>query len=325
MLGGIDIGGTKVAFALAPGASERPQHHRRRPTAATGDAAADLRQMAADLRALANEAGVTPEQLEAVGVSAAGPLDREAGVLLHPPNLPWERADVVGVLEAELGCPVFLENDANAAALAEWHYGAGRGCEHMVYLTMSTGVGGGLILGGRLHRGVACSAGEVGHVPVEWDGEPCACGQRGCLEAYIGGAAWARRLAAITPADSRVAALTPPGDTPRPEEVVRAAREGDAFALAEMQRFNNYLVRGLVQIAFTLAPERIVLGTIVRAAGESLCLAPVRAEVARRVWPEIGDTLRIEASALGDDLADLAGLSAALGGLADQRAKEVPS
>ncbi len=315
MRAGIDIGGTKTAFALAPGAGAAPLATRRRPTEASADPRADLRRMAADLRALLDAQGVAVSALEAVGVSAAGPLDPDAGVLIDPPNLPWDRAPVVEVLAAELGCAVFLENDANAAALAEWRHGAGRGCRHMVYLTMSTGVGGGLILDGRLYRGVACSAGEVGHVPVVWEGEHCSCGQRGCLEAYIGGAAWSRHLEKATPDQSLVRQLTPAGEAPRPEQVLEAARRGDAFAHRELVRFNDYLSRGIVQIAFTLAPERIVLGTIVRAAGEELCLQPVRERVRSHLWPVIATPLHILASELGDALADLAGLAVADEGL----------
>ena len=215
-------------------------------------------------------------------------------------------------LEAALGVPVRIENDANAGALAEWHFGAARGLSHVVYLTMSTGVGGGLILGGRLHRGVFSSAGEVGHMPIEWEGEPCSCGLRGCLEAYIGGRSWTRRLRAITPADSRVAALAGGREHARPEEVVAAAREGDPFATAEMDRYNDYLARGLVALVFTVAPEAIVLGTIPTAAGEALCLRPVRERVARHVWPFLAKNLRIVPAALGDTLPFHAALSVAL-------------
>lgn len=319
LLVGIDIGGTKTAYALAEddpsGSPAALIARRRRPTDPSGDPVADLRRMAEDVRQLLGEAGAVATDLAAVGVSVAGPLDLETGEVLRPPNLPhWDRAPVRDVLADELGCPVHLDNDANAAALAEWHYGAGKGTEHMVYLTMSTGVGGGLILGGRIHRGVACSAGEVGHIPIEWDGELCHCGMRGCLEAYIGGAAWTRRLARITPTASRVATLAEADRSPRPEHVVQAAREGDAFALGEMARFNDYLARGIIHLAFTLAPECVVLGTIASAAGEALCLAPVREQVRARTWPAVGKTLRIEPSALGDELPYFAGLAVAYEG-----------
>jgi glucokinase len=155
-------------------------------------------------------------------------------------------------------------------------------------------------------------AGEVGHAPVEWDGEPCACGRRGCLEAYVGGAAWTRRLARTTPAGSRVAALAGGPGQARPEHVVEAAREGDAFALSELERYNDYLARGLTALVFVLAPELIILGTIPSAAGEELCLAPVRAQVQARVWPRLARDLRIVPSGLGPELPYLAGICVAL-------------
>lgn len=315
LLLGVDIGGTKIQLSLG---DETGKIHRRlrRATHASDSAEADLRRIAEEVRHLVGAAGARGEGLAAVGASVPGPLDLDAGLLLHPPNLPtWDRAPVRDVLAQELGCPVFLENDANAAALAEWRFGAGRGFSHLVYLTMSTGVGGGLILGGRVHRGVSAGAGEVGHTLVEWDGELCGCGLRGCLEAYIGGACWRRRLREITPPSSRVAALAGGAEKAGPEQVVEAARQGDEFALSEMRRFNQYLAGALVTLTFTLAPEIIVLGTIAVAAGEELCFAPVREMVRARTWPSHSTGLRIVPAALGDQLADYAGLSVAIEGL----------
>jgi len=310
---GIDIGGTKTVLALGDGAGA-VQRRRRIPTRPSGDAEADLLRLAEQARGLTAEAGVSLDEVRAIGVSVPGPLDPEQGVVLHPPNLAgWGRVPVRTVLERELGRPVRLENDANAGALAEWRFGAGRGTRHMVYLTMSTGVGGGLVLGGRVHRGLACSAGEVGHMPVVWNGEPCACGQRGCLEAYIGGAAWSRRLARETPRSSAVARLAGSPEAARPEHVVTAARQGDAFAQEEMSRYNDYLCRALVTLSFVLAPQLFVLGTIARAAGEDLCIGPVRKAVASRLWPELREGVRIEAGQLGEQLPERAGLAVAMG------------
>ena len=305
---GIDIGGTKVALALGDeqGALLAQRRH---PTRTTGHPERDLAELADEARALCAEAGVSLSDVRGVGVSVPGPLDPESGDLLNPPNLPgWTRVPVRRLLADRLGLPVYIENDANAAALAEWRFGAGRGFQHVVYLTMSTGVGAGLVLAGRLYTGKHGAAGEVGHAPVAWDGEPCACGARGCLEAYVGGAAWTRRLARITPVTSRVAALAGAPEQARPEHVVAAAREGDAFALAELARYNDYLARGLTALVFVLAPEVVILGTIPSAAGEELCLAPVRAQVLARVWPLLGRELRIVASGLGPRLPFLAGI-----------------
>jgi glucokinase len=309
---GIDIGGTKVALALGQ-ADGTLEARFRRPLEPTGDAAHDLARIGDDARRLLAGAGLTAADVDVVGVSAPGPLDPVRGLVLGPPNLPgWGRAPVVAALSEALALPVVLENDANAAALAEWRFGAGVGLSHLVYLTMSTGVGGGIILGGRLQRGVANGAGEIGHAPVEIPGEPCACGLSGCLEAYVGGAAWTRRLRRETPATSRAAVLAGGRGGVTPVHVVAAAREGDGFALAELSRFNEYLARAIVNLVFTLAPEAIVLGTIASAAGEELCFTRVRALVRDRTWPALSGGLRIVGAALGERTADYAGICAGL-------------
>ncbi len=318
LLLGIDVGGTKVAFGLGD-ETGRLRARQRRPTEPTRDPQRDLARIVADARRLLEEAGVAPRELTAVGVSLPGPLDLERGEILNPPNLPgWKRVAVRDPLAEALGVPVHLENDANAAALAEWRFGAGRGLQHVVYLTMSTGVGGGLVLGGRLYRGVLASAGEVGHIPVEWEGEPCNCGLRGCLEAYVGGASLTRRLRAVAPADGRVAALAGGREQATPEHLVAAAREGDAFALGEMARFNDYLARALVTLGFVLAPEAVLLGTIARAAGEALCFAPLRERLRRHAWASVAERMQILPAALGEELPYLAGLCAALEGSAPE-------
>jgi glucokinase len=273
---------------------------------------ADVARITADAVELIERTGLALSEIERVGVSAPGPIDRARGTLLHPPNLPgWEEVPLRDWIGEALGRPVLLENDANAAALAEWRFGAGRGAHNLVYLTMSTGVGAGLILEGRVYRGHRGHAGEVGHIPVEWGGKRCACGQQGCLEAYVGGAAWTRHLRELTPPESRVFELA--GDRARilPEHLVAAAGEGDAFALGEMDRFNDYLARGIVALTFTLAPEVIVLGTIPTAAGEALCFEPVRRQVSERLWPTLGQALRLVPAGLGEDLPYYAGVCVA--------------
>ena len=315
VLVGIDVGGTKVAFA-AGDATGRLHATERRPTALSGDGPTDVRGWVEALRALLARAGIAPGAIDAIGVSVPSPFDPARGVVLNPPNLPgWHEVPVRALLEDAFGVPVFLENDANAAALAEWHFGAARGFEHVVYLTMSTGVGGGLILGGRLYRGVLASAGEIGHMPIEWDGAPCACGRRGCFEAYVGGAAWAKRLRAVTPATSRVAALAGGAGAVTPRHLVAAAHEGDAFALAELARWNDYVARGITSLVFVLAPQAIVLGTIATAAGEALSLAPIRARVSERIWPFLAARLQILPASLGESLPYHAAIGVALEGI----------
>jgi glucokinase len=317
LLVGVDIGGTKIATS-AGDRDGRVIAHTRRPTHSQGEPRADVLAVAADVRAIVEQVGARLEDVATVGVSAPGPLDPSGRRLLAPPNLPgWDDVPLVEWLEEALdGRQVLLENDANAAALAEWHFGAGRGFHDVVYLTMSTGVGGGLILDDRLHRGFGRGAGEAGHMRVTWeaDAEVCSCGRSGCLEAYVGGASWARRLRAITPAESAVAQLAGGVALITPEHVVAAAGQGDAFALSEMDRFNTYLARGIVNIGFLLAPQVVVLGTIAAAAGEDLCLAPVREIVERELWEVLADGLAILPAELGADLPARAGLGVALAG-----------
>jgi glucokinase len=312
LLLGIDIGGTKLALALGD-ESGRIRRRFRRPTDPSGRPEDDIARMLDDARRLLAEAGVAREEVAAVGISVPGPVDVERGLLIDPPNLPgWGTVPVVALVKRELGGAVAIENDANAAALAEWRFGAGRGFSNVVYLTMSTGIGGGLILDGRLYRGLDANAGEIGHIPVGVEGEICGCGMRDCLEAYAGGASWTRRLRRIAPEASAVTALAGGREHATPKHVVAAARQGDAFALSELDRFNDYVARGIATLAFILAPDRVILGTIAVAAGEELCFAPLRERVRARVWPTIADGMEIVPAALGDDLAYLAGICAAL-------------
>jgi len=312
LLLGIDIGGTKLALSLGDEAGTILRRFRR-PTDPSGRPEDDIARMADDARRLLAEAGVAPDALTAIGICAPGPVDVERGEVTDPPNLPgWGTVPVVALVEEALGGPAMIENDANAAALAEWRFGAGRGFENVVYLTMSTGIGGGLILDGRLYRGRNSNAGEIGHIPLEGEGELCACGMRGCLEAYAGGAAWTERLRRIAPESSEVTTLAGGRERVTPEHVVAAARSGDAFARREFDRWCDYVARGIATIAFILAPDRIILGTIAVAAGEELCFAPLRERVGARVWPTIADGMEIVPAALGTDLADLAGICAAL-------------
>ena len=309
---GIDVGGSKLVFALAD-ASGRVLARERRPTRPSGNGERDLARLLDDVQRFAAGAGAAAAELRAVGVRhQARKTARRERCSRLPICRAGPRCRCATRWPRPWGLPVFLENDANAAALAEWRFGAGRGCRDLVYLTMSTGIGAGLVLDGRLHAGFDGDAGEVGHLPLVWDGEPCACGLRGCFEAYAGGAAWQRRIRAEAPASGRVAVLAGGREAAGPEQVIAAAGEGDPWALAELARYNDFLARGLVVLVQSLAPERVVLGTIPSAAGEALCLGPVREAVRARVWPRLAAKVEILPSALGERLPELAGLCVAL-------------
>ncbi|TYB68766.1 ROK family protein [Nonomuraea sp. PA05] len=242
------------------------------------------------------EAGV-PE-VAAVGISCGGPLDAATGVLQCPPHLPGWIDVPIGALATEaFGVPAALENDATAAALGEFRYGAGRGTSTMLYLTISTGVGGGAVIGGRLHRGAAGNGGELGHVMVRPGGRKCSCGRRGCLEAYASGTSIAERareaLAAGRP--SSLSALA----RPRAEDVSRAAEAGDPLAVEVWDETTWALGTALTDLVNAFEPELVVLGGGVTRSGARL-LDPVAAAVARDAMPPAARAARFELAKLGD-------------------------
>jgi len=183
-------------------------------------------------------------KLRAIGIGVPGPCDPKTGTLINPPNLPgWPgNLPLARMLEKEAGAAVHLENDANLAAVAEHQRGAGRGATDLAYVTWSTGIGSGLILGGRLHSGAHGSAGEVGHMVLNPDGPLCACGMRGCTEAYASGSTIARRM-------GRPAA-----------DVFAAARQGDARSLAVVEEAAWMVGQALMNLANLVDPEIIIIG-----------------------------------------------------------------
>lgn len=279
---GVDIGGTKIGVCVGD-AEANILERTRLPTAQFPSADAVL----SEVVRVASQFGLRP--VAGVGVSCAGPLDAERGVVLSPPNLPgWTEVPVCRILQEHLGKPVRLENDANAAALAEWRFGAGRGTQDMVFLTCSTGLGGGIIANGRLLRGHRGLAGEVGHLRLTDDG-PKAYDKTGSLEAWASGSGLAQQAG-------------------RPsEEVGRAALAGDPQAIALVTRAGEMLGRGLAILCDVLDPEVIVCGTLALRLGD-LYLEPARRVLAR----EALRPCRVVPSALGDDLPEKAALAVAL-------------
>jgi glucokinase len=314
LLLGIDIGASKLALAVGRGTQLLAEARVERW--ASGSFERDVETLAARARAVAEQAGISIAEVACVGVSAPGPLDLRHGVILDAPNLQgWQRAPVVARLAQALGAQVALENDANAAALAEHRLGAGRGAASMVLLTMSTGVGGGLVLDGHLYRGAHFAAGELGHVPVVAGGRACACGLRGCLEAYVGGASLAARIREdLERGEQSAIRELVQGDLAQVSAEVwtRALRAGDAYAERLKEDFLERLAQGLAIVVTALDPDAIVLGTIVERNAD-LLLDEIRARTRAFTWPALHD-VRIEVSALGPTLPSYAGLCvAALG------------
>ena len=296
---GLDIGGTKLRAAVVDGAG-RVLSFRVRPTHTRATAESELAALFELGRLAVEDAKVAWSDLAGIGIGCGGPLDAVAGVLLAPAHLPsWRNVPVTAMAEDALGLPAVLENDATAAAAAEHRYGAGLGTRDLIYLTISTGVGGGIVLDGRLHRGPTGNGGELGHVTVDWHGRPCrGCGRLGCLEAYVSGTSIAERALealAATPDSSTLREL----GVVTAEDVAAAARDGDALARAVWDETVEALAVGLTSIVNLFEPERIVLGGGVTATGEQL-LGPVRERVRAAAMTPAGTATDIVRSALGD-------------------------
>jgi len=298
--GAIDLGGTKV-FSLVATPQGRVLGKDRRPTFAARGPQAVLAQMEASLRAALGRAGLPLAHLRGVGIASPGPIDLAAGVVRHPPNLPgWGAFPLRRLMQERLGVPVALENDATAAAVGEHAFGAGRGARHMVYVTVSTGVGGGIIIDGRPYRGKGGAAGELGHVIVQADGPQCGCGARGCIEALASGTAIARRARELlaqgrAPLLARMAG----GGEVTAEMVAKAAKAGDEDCQALLREAGRLMGLALTSYANAFDPELIVMGGGVSRSGPHFW-RPARTTLMATAMPQIRRGLRLLRARLGD-------------------------
>jgi glucokinase len=307
---GIDIGGTKLAVGVAD-REGRLLSQRRAPSDAVEGPDSMIERAVAMARAAVADAGLELDGVAAIGIGCGGPLDPWRGVVLNALNNPgWVDVALVERVEAALGRPAYLDNDANAAALGEHCFGAGRGVPHMVYLTISTGIGGGLILDGRLSHGANGNAGELGHISVQvHGGRPCHCGSVGCLEAYCSGTNIAARFREAAEAGARTTVENAAGATS--EVVASAARGGDPLATAIWEESMELLGGGIVSIIHAFNPQLVVLGGGVTQAGD-LLFDPVRRVVAERAMPWLRETVRIVPAELGQMTGVLGAVAVAL-------------
>lgn len=303
---GIDLGGTQIRAAILRGT--RMVARASRLTGENPTPERVLPRIYTTLQEALEKAEASLDEIAGIGVSAPGPLDNRTGTLYAPPNLPaWNGTPLRDILREKYKRPVFVENDANAAALGEYLFGAGRGSRDMVYLTVSTGIGGGVIVDGRILEGVNGTAAELGHITIDWHGERCSCGSVGCLEALASGTAIARKaneaiaqgqgaellafahemLAHPTTIPDRGALpmqdlSTQPLDSVdvtdlKPEElkvtaqtVARAAEAGIPLARAIITQAAEALGVGLVSILHIFSPEIVILGGGVMQMGSML-------------------------------------------------------
>ena len=297
----IDIGGTQIRVAVYPKGEFRPIKQKRIPT--QGNDQSPLER----LIGLIEELWPVNDQVSAIGMAAPGPINPQLGVIYAAPNIPgWEKLPLTQILQDHFKVPARLGNDANLAALGEWRYGAGRGHHHLLYLTISTGIGGGVICDDQLLLGAHGLAAELGHVTVLPDGPVCSCGHRGHLEAVASGTAISHYVA------DQLAQGVPSSlaefKNPTGRDISMAAEQGDPLAKAALARAGTFVGYAIGDYLHIFNPSIIVLGGGVTRSG-SLLLEPLRAAMAERVIsPEYLHGLAIATAQLGDD----AGLMGAL-------------
>ena len=315
---GIDLGGTKSAACIAE-IRDGDIHILKKakfPTIAHSPQATLLK-LNSLLHGLLSDCGIGSGNLEAIGISCGGPLDAARGVILSPPNLPaWDHIQVCRWFSEEFKVSAFLENDANACALAEWQFGAGAGTENMIFLTFGTGFGAGLILGGRLYGGSCGLAGEIGHVSAEQAG-PVGYGKAGSYEGFCSGGGIARfardAIEKQLFQESPQQLLAASGEI-NAREICRLADSGDPFCLHIINICATKLGQCLAMLIDLLNPDAIVIGSIYER-NVDLFLPTIEETIAREALPASAGRCRILPSALGDDIGDYAAAAVGYMGL----------
>lgn len=315
---GVDIGGTKTAIVL----SANPPKILKRiefPTRPAEGPESAIQRIKSAIHELLVSQQLTPTDLHAIGISCGSPLDPISGVIMAPPNLStWRDVPITSLLTDEFGVDCFLENDANAGALAEYHYGAGKGTKSMVFLTMGTGLGAGLVLDGRLYRGTSFAAGEVGHVRLTRSG-PVGYHKAGSAEGWASGAGMAQvatRSVREAVERGQVTTLAEPGNgaaaSLSAREVWMKAQHGDAIAQRIVHNTGKKLGAVLAILIDLLNPECIVVGGLALRMGDAL-LAPAREMAKHESLGPSFEACRITAAGLGEEIGDVASLCIAMG------------
>ncbi len=302
---GLDIGGTKMMAVIfnhkfkAVGRCRKRSQSRKRT-----ESAADRIYRIID-EALA-EAG--NPQMAGIGVASPGPLNPETGVVIDTPNLGWKDFPLAGILEERYGIPVTVDNDVNVGTYGEWRFGSVRDCRDIVGVFPGTGIGGGIIIGGRLLHGFSGAAGELGHMTVEVNGPFCGCGKRGCLEAVASRIAIAKEVAALAArGDAPYIASEYGTDIARIKSgaLSKAIHAGDKMVESVVRRAAYAIGIGVANLINILSPEAVVLGGGLVEAMESLFLKEVHRAVKEHAMPFLRHGVRIVPAELGDDAAVL--------------------
>ncbi len=297
---GLDVGATKIASALVA-RDGRVIASRHAPTGVSQGPEAVLDRIAAEANALL---GQGDGRLQGIGIGSPGQVISDEGVVVNAVNMGWERVNLVEEIRLRLAAdlPVWIQKDANASALGEYYYGAARGCEDFIFLGVGSGLGGGVMVGGRLVTGVNWNAAEVGHLSLDpEEGLRCNCGQRGCAETVVSGpglAAATRALLEREPAAAQPATSLVPDESLTPARILAAARAGDRLALVGLAVVGRARGRVAAAAVALLNPGRIVLGGGLGVAAFDYLLPPLQAELRRRTLLSSLSTLRILPSQL---------------------------
>ena len=303
----VDMGGTKIAAALVS-RSGRILHRERALTMAVEGPSAVMERLFAVIDAVLNQTKLKPADAGGICVAAAGPIDMDNGMITNAPNLPgWDAIPLRGIIKDKYEVDSFLVNDAKAAALGEHEFGAGKGIDNLLCITLGTGIGGGIVIGGRLYLGQSGAAGEVGHMTIDINGPRCVCGNIGCWELFASGTGMekeaTRRLSAGQASSLRPLFEAAEGEI-KAEQIAQAAKQGDALALSVIEWSANYIGAGLVSLVNIFNPEMIVMGGGLSKIGD-LLLQPAVRVVGQRAFPLLSQAVRIVPSTIGDDAGTL--------------------
>lgn len=308
---GIDMGGTKCAVIHGKIGSEGIEivNKIKFPTGIDMPPSEVIDKIKAAIRELDCDA-------EAIGISCGGPLDSETGTVLSPPNLPlWDNIHICDMLKEEFGIPAYLQNDADACALAEWQFGAGRGADNMIFMTFGTGLGAGLILGGRLYTGKNGMAGELGHIRLTEFG-PSGYGKSGSFEGFCSGRGIAQigyTMGMEAFQQGKKPAFFDPDDITKctAKTIADAADEGDPTALAVYAKCGEFLGKGLSVIIDILNPERIVIGSIF-ARSRELIWPAAKEVIERETLARSREVCEVVPAGLGEKIGDYAAVAVAV-------------
>lgn len=302
---GVDLGGTTINTGVVHYDGDRvlarhtaPTEAERGPKYVVDKIIGMVRE---SMRDAAHEGEFDADAIIGVGIGSPGPLDRASGTVIETPNLGWRNFPLRDLVANAIGLPAELDNDANAATIGEWWVGAGRDVETMVGVTLGTGIGGGIVLGGKVFHGASDVAGEIGHMSIDSTGRKCKCGNYGCLEAYASGPAIAARaVEGLQSGEQSVLPELVDGDLSRitAETVYEGIVAGDPYARDVMRDTAKFLGSGLANLINVLNPEMIVISGGVTRAGDHL-LEPLRNEVKRRAFQHAFDACDIVTSELG--------------------------